>query len=278
MACPGIVGAAVDRPSGERVERVWSTPIKVLVVDDSAFMRGVLVRKVESDPRFKVIDTAANGREAIDKMLALKPDVMTLDVDMPVMNGIEALKEIVRLEPRCRAHGQRANGSRTQRSPSKRCSLGAVDFIPKSRGTENIHEKLMAAAEARQNRARLPQGAVDYRSSVATPDADHRRREDYGKDLHHRIQHGWSAGVARPFSHSCPGNMPVPVVIAQHMPPQFTKALAQRLNEAMQAEGGRGQRRRYPDEGRCLHLAWRHADTSNGRRHQSFSRSGREPL
>src|SRR6185295_2831281 len=87
-----------DQSQGESRARM-STPIKVLVVDDSAFMRGVLVRKVESDPRFKVVDTATNGREAIEKVLAHKPDVVTLDVDMPVMNGIEALKEIVRQSP-----------------------------------------------------------------------------------------------------------------------------------------------------------------------------------
>jgi two-component system chemotaxis response regulator CheB len=71
--------------------------IRVLVVDDSPFMRGVLPPKIEADPRFKVIGTASNGREAVEKTLSLNPDVVTLDIDMPIMNGIDALKEIVRL-------------------------------------------------------------------------------------------------------------------------------------------------------------------------------------
>ena len=69
--------------------------IRVLVIDDSAFMRRALSRRIELDARFKVIDTAEDGQEGVAKAISLKPDVITLDVDMPVLNGIDALKSIV---------------------------------------------------------------------------------------------------------------------------------------------------------------------------------------
>jgi two-component system chemotaxis response regulator CheB len=206
-----------------------STPIKVLVVDDSAFMRGVLVRKVESDPRFKVVGTAANGREAIEKTLAIKPDVVTLDVDMPVMNGIEALKEIIRLSQAAVL----MVSARTEAGAAitlEALSLGAVDFIPKSRGTENIIEKLLAAAEAKYNRSRLPQ----VRSTIPRPSPLPARATSGAKVSAKICIIGSSTGGPQALQTvltQLPETLPVPVVIAQHMPPQFTKALAQRLNE-----------------------------------------------
>ncbi|MDQ8699891.1 chemotaxis response regulator protein-glutamate methylesterase [Hyphomicrobium sp. LHD-15] len=202
--------------------------IRVLVVDDSPFMRGVLPPKIESDPRFKVIGTASNGREAVEKTLALSPDVVTLDIDMPIMNGIDALKEIVRQS----TSSVIMLSARTEQGAAitlEALALGAVDFIPKSRGVDRIHEKLLAAVEARIQKTR----ASTQRPALARPMAPSR-----------------AAGGARVTAKICiigsstggpqalqtvlsqfPDNLPVPVVIAQHMPPNFTKALAQRLND-----------------------------------------------
>lgn len=229
MQIPQRIGLEADHK--ERLP----LPIKVLVVDDSAFMRGVLVRKIESDRRFKVVDTAANGREAIDKTLALKPDVVTLDVDMPVMNGIEALKEIVR-------QSQAAVlmvSARTEAGAAvtlEALSLGAVDFIPKSRGTERIHDKLLAAAEARSNRSRAQASRPATIARVAPPQP----RLAGGAAARAKICIiGSSTGgpqALKAVLTQLPDNLPVPVVVAQHMPPQFTKALAQRLNELCKAK------------------------------------------
>lgn len=202
--------------------------IRVLVVDDSPFMRGVLPPKIESDPRFKVIGTASNEREAVEKTLALSPDVVTLDIDMPIMNGIDALKEIVRQS----TSSVIMLSARTEQGAAitlEALALGAVDFIPKSRGVDRIHEKLLAAVEARIQKTRTS----TQRPALARPLAPSR-----------------AAGGARVTAKICiigsstggpqalqtvlsqfPDNLPVPVVIAQHMPPNFTKALAQRLND-----------------------------------------------
>lgn len=69
---------------------------QVLVVDDSAFMRKIVTDLIQADPEFKVTATASNGREAIQKSLELKPDIITMDVEMPEMNGLDALKSIMK--------------------------------------------------------------------------------------------------------------------------------------------------------------------------------------
>jgi two-component system chemotaxis response regulator CheB len=202
--------------------------IRVLVVDDSAFMRGALSRKIESDSRFKVIDTAANGRDAVAKTLNLKPDVVTLDVDMPVMNGIEALKAIMRDSTASvvMVSAQTEAGAATT---LQALELGAIDFIPKSRGAELIHEKLAAAASARSHRRRVSAP----RPTIVRPAAASRFAA--GARVNAKIVIiGSSTGGPQALQaviSQLPDNLPVPVVIAQHMPPHFTKALAARLNE-----------------------------------------------
>ncbi|MFA5950225.1 MAG: chemotaxis response regulator protein-glutamate methylesterase [Hyphomicrobium sp.] len=206
-----------------------SAPVRVLVVDDSPFMRGVLPSKIEADARFKVVGTAANGREAIEKTLSLNPDIVTLDIDMPVMNGIEALKEIVRQSTAAVV----MLSARTEQGAAitlEALSLGAVDFIPKSRGVERIHDKLLAVVEARAHKARVsaPRSTVVVRS-VAAP------RAAGGARVNARICIiGSSTGGPQALQTvltQLPANLPVPIVIAQHMPPHFTKALAQRLDD-----------------------------------------------
>lgn len=219
--------AAQTAPAGT------TNPIRVLVVDDSAVMRGVLTRKIESDSRFKVIDTASNGRDAVAKTLALKPDVVTLDVDMPIMNGIDALKAIM-----CDSSSQvimvSAQTEAGAATTIQALELGAVDFIPKSRGMELIHEKLYAAALARPERKAVRKP----RPALVNPQAP--TRPTPGARVNARIVVvGSSTGGPQALQAvigQLPANLPVPVVVAQHMPQHFTKALAQRLSETCPPE------------------------------------------
>lgn len=203
--------------------------IRVLVVDDSPFMRGVLPPKIEADPRFKVVGTAVDGRDAIEKTLQLQPDVVTLDVDMPNMNGIEALREIVRQS----TASVIMLSARTEQGAAitlEALAIGAVDFIPKSRGVDRIHEKLLAAVEAKTQRARASAAkpALAVRSSAPS-------RAAAGARVNAKVCIiGSSTGGPQALQSvlsQLPDTLSVPVVIAQHMPPNFTKALAQRLND-----------------------------------------------
>jgi two-component system, chemotaxis family, protein-glutamate methylesterase/glutaminase len=204
-----------------------ANPIRVLVVDDSSFMRSALKRRIEQDSRFKVIDTAVNGQEGVTKALSLKPDVVTLDVEMPVKNGLEALKEIVAKSsvPVIMVSAVTEAGAKITIDA---LSIGAVDFIPKSKGAELIHEKLLAAVNAGLSRRimagrRTAPAAAAARSARAVTRVSARL-----------VVIGSSTGGPQALQEvikALPANLPVPVVIAQHMPPQFTLALAKRLND-----------------------------------------------
>ena len=205
-------------------------PIRVLVVDDSSFMRNALKRNIELDSRFKVIDTAVDGREGVEKALRLNPDVVTLDVEMPVMNGIEALKEIVARSsiPVIMVSAVTESGAKTT---MEALEIGAVDFIPKAKGADLIHEKLLAAVNA--NLARRPLALRPHRSAVPMPPARAEALPFRGNPK--IVVIGSSTGGPQALQEilsQLPANLPVPIVIAQHMPSQFTLALAKRLDSS----------------------------------------------
>ncbi len=204
--------------------------VRVLVVDDSAVMRGSLNRRIELDPRFSVIDTAVNGAEGVEKALRLNPDVVTLDVEMPVLDGIEALKRIVAQSsiPVVMVSSQTEAGAETTLAA---LDIGAVDFVPKSRGAGNIHEKLLAAVSARRARAgRTSAGRRPAQQAVQPPPAS-------GAALRPRprvVVIGSSTGGPTALQEvlaGIPKGFPVPIVIGQHMPATFTRALAKRLDQ-----------------------------------------------
>lgn len=212
--------------------------VRVLVVDDSTFMRGALVRMIAKDSRFIVIDTAVNGKEGVEKAQALRPDVITMDVEMPVMTGIEALAEIMKTvkTPVIMISTLTEAGADTT---IKALELGAVDFVPKAfgdkdrnifRGAEELYEKLLAAAGREDTHA--PKPVMPARPMAPLPPA---APVNASTRVNARIVViGSSTGGPKALQtviEQLPANLPVPVVIAQHMPPQFTLALAKRLNE-----------------------------------------------
>ena len=110
---------------------------KVLVVDDSAFMRKIISDLITEDPEFVVVSTAKNGLEAVSKVKELKPDVITMDVEMPVMDGLEALRVIMKENPTpvLMLSSMTDNGTiETIRA----LELGAVDFIRKPSGSISL--------------------------------------------------------------------------------------------------------------------------------------------
>lgn len=208
--------------------------INVLIVDDSAFMRKVLSDLFATEADFTVIDTARNGTEAIDKVKRLKPHVVTMDVEMPIMDGISALEVIMRETPTpvvMVSSLTREGADATLKALEK----GAADFIAKTAGPissiDNIRTEILAKcrAAARANVRQLsttpsspkPQ-PPDYRPPAFVPGADGQI-----------VAIGTSTGGPRALQEiltRLPGNLPCPVVIVQHMPPGFTKSLSERLN------------------------------------------------
>lgn len=219
--------------------------IRVLVVDDSAFMRKALSMMIEDDPEIEVVGTARDGIDAIEKVKSLKPDLMTLDVEMPRMDGITALKKIMKENPLpvLMVSSLTVEGAR---ATIDALSAGAVDFIPKqlsyvSLDITKIKGDLISKIKAiTRTRHRTFSPLSTNRTTISNrPGA----MKMTGAQI---VTMGISTGG--PFSLQkiiplLPVDFPVPVAIVQHMPPHFTKSLADRLDsisrlEVCEAEDG----------------------------------------
>ncbi len=226
---------------------------RVLVVDDSATMRRLLTQILTSDPEIEVIGTAPDPYVARDKIKALNPDVLTLDVEMPRMDGLAFLRNLMRLRPMpvvmCSTLTQ-AGAAVTLDA----LSLGAVDFIGKPavqnaeelrQATEEITAKVKAAARAQVrplSEARLMVVAEKYDASVILPKRARALPRRTGERL---IAVGASTGgteAIKEFLMGLPEDAPA-VVITQHIPKAFSGPFARRMNahsalEVCEAEDG----------------------------------------
>ncbi|MCG1028720.1 chemotaxis response regulator protein-glutamate methylesterase [Virgibacillus halodenitrificans] len=204
--------------------------IRVLIVDDSAFMRKVITDILESDDRISVIGTARNGEDGMKKINQLQPDVVTLDVQMPVMDGMTALQEIMKKSPLPVIMLSSLTSEGTSKT-IEAISNGAVDFITKPSGSISMDmdkvqaeliKKVVTAAEIK-----LPKVGQLIKQPKITPWSQHQR------DLKTIVAIGTSTGGPRALQHvltKLPGNLPASILIVQHMPAGFTKSLAERLN------------------------------------------------
>ncbi len=230
--------------------------IRVLIVDDSVFMRQAIT-KLLSEPDIEIIDTAKNGAEGVEKAKALKPDVITMDIEMPIMNGLQAVAEIMKVYPvpilmvsTLTSEGADAT--------IEALSNGAVDFITKKaafREMDSLKAELVgkirslyknSALSNMLNRKKLLKSMDNSRPDTIRPksvDSVFTGVRDYTafinpgrKPLAGEVKLiciGISTGGPSALQEVCkslPGNLPVPIMIVQHMPPLFTKSLAKRLD------------------------------------------------
>ena len=215
--------------------------VTVLIVDDSAFMRNALTTMLGSDPEIKVIGTARDGVEAVEKTALLKPDIVTMDVEMPRMDGIEALRLIMDKTP---VPVIMVSSLTTEGAHVTLDALdhGAVDFIPKNLSELSINivkikamlidkvKQLAKSGAARKTRRSTAAPRPVDRPRVALPLSTGARRVSV-------VAIGTSTGGPRAIQEiipHLPKDFPVPIVIAQHMPPNFTKPFAERLNQLSQ--------------------------------------------
>lgn len=281
---------------------------RVLVVDDSAFMRKIICDLIEKDPQFEIAATAANGREAIEAVEEWKPDVITMDLEMPELNGLEALERIMHIHPTPIIMLSSLSDDGT-RETIKALQNGAFDFIRKPSGPlspdiqsvgEHLLEKLRVAVLTRRNSSmfrtadksdkniagsakqelpkKLPnpaqldkppnfkpvnvppaaniakplptveviedKQAANKQQSISYPVSEPLNKQGQEglrtkenpkqiSNFRHLIMIGTSTGGPRALHEvitSLPADLPAPVLVVQHMPPKFTKSLAQRLD------------------------------------------------
>ncbi len=203
--------------------------IKVLIVDDSAFMRKVLSDIIEAEDSLTVVGTATDGRDALNKIGVLNPDVITLDVEMPVMDGINCLKEIMKRHSKpviMISSGTSYGADLTIKSLDE----GAIDFIAKPKNifdikNEKARNEIIEKITIAYN--------IGQKNSKITKKTQFDKVVKKNSELKYIIAIGCSTGGPKalqsiiPF---LPENLPAAVLIVQHMPPGFTNTLAERLD------------------------------------------------
>jgi two-component system chemotaxis response regulator CheB len=207
-------------------------PIKVLIIDDSALMRQLLTTILQEDPDIQVVGTAANPLIARDKIKTLRPDVLTLDIEMPAMDGITFLEKLMRLHPlpvvMISSHTKKGATATLEA-----LGLGAVDFVAKPQGSvrdgmsdelmDEIRSKVRAAAGAHV-RSTPTLRQAEPRSALLMSSATGSRQGI--------IVIGASAGGTQAITEILV-KLPRPtpgIAIVQHMPPKFTASFAERLD------------------------------------------------
>lgn len=200
-------------------------PARVLVVDDSPTMRGLITAVLSQDPDVSVVGQAGDAMEARAAIKQLNPDVVTLDIEMPNMNGLEFLEKIMKLRPMPVIMVSTMT-HRGAEATLAALEIGAFDCVAKpvpgdARPFGELAEKVKAAARSQHRHAPAPQA----QPASTAPTADFR----VGRKI---VAIGSSTGgvealiaVLQKFPRNCP-----PTVITQHMPPTFTRSFAERLN------------------------------------------------
>jgi len=210
--------------------------IRVLVVDDSAFMRNALTKMLSSDPEITIVGTAWNGLDAIEKVAQLKPDLVTMDVEMPRMDGIEALRRIMATNPVpvIMVSSLTAEGAR---STLDALELGAVDFVPKNLSdlaVNIVKVREILIEKVKQIGGRVPGRRMPFRPAPA-PATPAPVRSSYRTERRIGIVAiATSTGGPKALQDvipKLPKDLSVPVIVVQHMPPAFTGPFAHRLNE-----------------------------------------------
>jgi two-component system chemotaxis response regulator CheB len=212
------------------------SPIKVLIIDDSALMRQILATILRQDPELAIVGVAPDPLIAWEKIKALRPDVLTLDVEMPRMDGLTFLEKLMQVEsiPVVMVSSLTEKGCQTT---LRALELGAVDFVTKPKIDmasgmvelgEEIVEKVKVAARAKL-RIRKP-------SKVQTASTSPAKSTSLFETTHKVICIGASTGGTEALSEvltDLPANAPG-IVIVQHMPAGFTRSFAARLDQGCQ--------------------------------------------
>jgi|WetSurMetagenome_2_1015567.scaffolds.fasta_scaffold49369_3 two-component system, chemotaxis family, protein-glutamate methylesterase/glutaminase len=218
--------------------------IKVVVIDDSAFMRKSLTIMLESDPEIRVIGTARDGIDGIEKIRSLKPDIVTLDIEMPGMDGLTALK-IIMDQMAVPVLMVSSLTTESAQATMQALDLGAIDFISKdlayvSINIRNIKEELIEKVK-QIAQSRLVQTRFRMRRLVQSSQNKTIRNKPQPKAVSFEsvalkfqaVVLGVSTGGPQALLKiipQLPERFPLGIGIVQHMPPHFTKTLAERLN------------------------------------------------
>lgn len=216
-------------------------PIRVLVVDDSAFMRKVITDIVNSSPEMEVVSRSRDGLDALKKIEYYRPDVVTMDIEMPVMNGLTTLARIMEKNP-VPVIMLSSLTEAGARETVKALQLGAVDFIAKPSGHISLDiDKVKGEIISKIKIAAATNQTVKKFRPVPNPDPIVSRRQNRRLTDNHQLNKlvliGTSTGGPKALHQvipQFPADIDAAILVVQHMPAGFTRSLAERLNSLSQ--------------------------------------------
>ncbi|MGH4050342.1 MAG: protein-glutamate methylesterase/protein-glutamine glutaminase [Clostridium sp.] len=217
------------------------TKVKVIVVDDSALMRKIISDMINGQEEMEVIDTAKNGQELLAKIVLKTPDVITLDIEMPKMNGIQTLKELKKMNINIPVIMISSVSKVGTESTMESLAQGAFDFVSKPSGAISINidivkEELLQKIKLAfmKNKGKLTK--APQKKVISSREASNRSANRVEGTLERNIEAvviGASTGGPKALYEvitALPSNLGASVLVVQHMPVGFTKAFADRLN------------------------------------------------
>lgn len=222
-------------------------PVRVMVVDDSAVIRGLITRILDADPEVQVVASVSNGERAVERIGKTEIDVIILDIEMPVMDGLTALPKLMKADPDVKILMASTLTLRNADISMKALRLGATDYIPKPTATGEINgreefgrvllDKVRSLGQARRRR-RSRSGKLAAPASAPAPKSKPEQKialRPSGRIKPRIIAVGSSTGGPQAlfkFLGALTGTVDQPIVVTQHMPPKFTTILAQHIEQS----------------------------------------------
>ncbi len=226
-----------------------SSRVRVMVCDDSVVIRRLVSDVLSGDPEIEVVGTAVNGKNALDKIPTLKPDILTLDVEMPIMDGLQTLVELRKRDKKLPVIMFSTLTERGAGATLDALERGASDYVTKPANVGSVSESMEAVRsqlipKIKSLTGRVPKPLRTARPAFATAPAPTApggplpvKSGPPGRaDI---VCIGVSTGGPDALTtvvSALPGNFPVPIIVTQHMPPVFTQLFAQRLNAKAKLE------------------------------------------
>ena len=247
-----MVGSSVRKAVSGDIGRGSDRALyQVMVVDDSAVIRGFITRMLEADPDFRVVTTASNGEIAVKAVARYDIDVVILDIEMPVMDGLTALPLILKANPKVKVLMASTLTRRNATISIKALSAGAADYVPKPKSTREAHasedfrrelvSKIKAISRPRLGRVTTASGRSSATTLAAPPKISLHKPSSFKPEV---LAIGSSTGGPQALFklfETLKDSVRVPIFITQHMPATFTAILAEHIQRVSGVECAEGR-------------------------------------
>jgi len=222
----------------QRVPGAKASPVRVLLVDDSAVIRGIMRRWIDDEAGLDVVGSAINGQEAISEAARVQPDIIILDLDMPIMSGMDALPELKKILPDVKILISSTLTTRNARASLAAMNAGAADYLAKpdaATSRDHFREQLVSKLRALGEESKVKDNASVMQTAGFEPT---RRWRGQMKALAVGASTGGPQALNELFGVLAGQFDNCAVFVTQHMPAHFTKLLGEDLSQRIELPGG----------------------------------------